>query len=657
MKKAAPNATVPLRVRRGAARIKGQAGCNDCHGEPHFIHEVADFESAVSPVNQIRSCGGCHDDPPELVDGYLTSEHGKALLLSGLVSAPAGSDCHGSHRCHRIAEVDNKRAPMAHENSPEMCGECHTLLLEDWKELSAHGLAWQAGEEGPVCTDCHSSHQIADPTNAASRLTSADNCGGCHEEYLTTFRDSFHGQVNDLGMVTGATCADCHTPHKNLPAVEPRSSVHPDNLAATCGACHDNVNAAFISFNPHSDPTNPDEDKAVYFVWLFMMILLISVFGFFGIHDILWLQRSIVGKLRGEFNTTPFKDPRYIRRFSKVHMGVHAIVIVTFLLLALTGLPLKFHSTEWAQTMVNMFGGVESARIIHRLAAIGTFGYAIFHLAELFFRGFIMGEKGYLWGPRSLVPQPKDIRDLFAYLRYFVYLGPRPAGDRWTYWEKFDYMAVFWGIMIIGGSGLVLWFPGFFTSFLPGWTLNAAHVVHSDEALLAVGFIFMFHFFHAPLQYRNAADGHRHVHGQDADRKIHGRATARISSGCSTPVQLDDYIVEAPDGSREIRRAYMFGAVGLITGITMAIDPHLDVPGSLSEYQRGPETGRQDNNEKLRRVDNEKRPQPDFGTGLALASLVLIVSLFLMEQLGFDGGPYLGILTFLILPALFASSA
>lgn len=545
---------------------QGQAGCNDCHGEPHFIHEIADFESAVSPVNQIKNCGGCHDDPPELVDGYLTSEHGKALLLSGLVSAPSCSDCHGGHR---IAEVDDKRAPMTHENSPEMCGECHTLLLEDWKEQSAHGLAWQAGEEGPVCTDCHSSHQIIDPTNAASRLASADNCGGCHEEYLTTFRDSFHGQVNDLGMVTGATCADCHTPHKNLPAVEPRSSVHPDNLAATCGQCHDNVNEAFTSYNPHSDPTSPDEDKAVYFVWLFMMILLISVFGFFGIHDILWLQRSIVGKLRGEFNTTPYKDPRYIRRFSKVHMGVHAVVIVTFLLLALTGLPLKFHGTEWAQTMVNLFGGVESARIIHRLAAIGTFGYALFHLAELFFRGFIMGEKGYLWGPRSLVPQPKDIRDLFAYLRYFVYLGPRPAGDRWTYWEKFDYMAVFWGIMIIGGSGLVLWFPGFFTSFLPGWTLNAAHVVHSDEALLAVGFIFMFHFFHAPLRIETLPmDIVMFTGKMPIERFIEERPLEYqrlLDTG-----ELEKYIVEAPT-AQEKRKAYAFGAVGLITGVTMAI--------------------------------------------------------------------------------------
>ena len=546
---------------------QGEARCVDCHGEPHNIHEVSDIASAVSPINQFKQCGTCHSEPPELIESYLASEHGKALLLSGLDSAPSCNDCHDSHR---IMEVDNKRAPMSHEHSPEMCGECHSILLEIWQTQSAHGLAWVDGRDGPVCIDCHTAHDVHDPKVGDTRLDFPETCGGCHDEYVGTFRDSFHGQATDLGFEAGAICSDCHTPHQNLPASESASSVHPDNLAETCGNCHaDEVNVRFLSFNPHSDPTDPSEDKAVYFVWLFMIILLISVFGFFGVHDILWLQRSIVGKLRGEFNTTPFKDPRYIRRFSKVHMGVHAIVIVTFLLLALTGLPLKFHEAPWAQTMVNLFGGIESARVIHRLAAIGTFGYAFFHLAQLFFRGFILGEKGMLWGPKSLVPQPQDIRDMVAYLRYFVYLGPRPAGDRWTYWEKFDYMAVFWGIMIIGGSGLILWYPGFFTSFLPGWVLNAAHVVHSDEALLAVGFIFMFHFFHAPLRIETLPmDIVMFTGKMPIERFIEERPLEYerlVETG-----QLDDFIVEAPTPA-EIRKAYAFGAVGLITGLTMAI--------------------------------------------------------------------------------------
>jgi cytochrome b subunit of formate dehydrogenase len=109
-------------------------------------------------------------------------------------------------------------------------------------------------------------------------------------------------------------------------------------------------------------------------------------------------------------------------------------------------------------------------------------------------------ERGLFWGPESMVPQWRDIKDLWANVRYFLYLGPHPEEDRWTYWEKFDYLAVFWGVMIIGLSGLMLWFPAFFTQFLPGWTINAALVIHSDEALLATGFIFVFHFFHTHLR-------------------------------------------------------------------------------------------------------------------------------------------------------------
>jgi hypothetical protein len=145
-------------------------------------------------------------------------------------------------------------------------------------------------------------------------------------------------------------------------------------------------------------------------------------------------------------------------------------------------------------------GGIEFMRFLHRIAAIATFGYGLFHVGHLAYRAAITREHGLFWGPMSLVPRPADVADLFRNLRYFLYLGDRPRLDRWSYWEKFDYFAVFWGIPIIGISGLVLWFPELVTRWLPGWVLNAGYVVHSDEALLAVGFIFVFHFFHTHLR-------------------------------------------------------------------------------------------------------------------------------------------------------------
>ncbi|MBT8091523.1 MAG: hypothetical protein KJN77_00700, partial [Gammaproteobacteria bacterium] len=421
-----------------------KAACIDCHGSPHNIHKVEELASAVSPVNQIKQCGACHNDPPELVDGYLTSEHGRALLLSGLINAPSCSDCHGDHR---IMETDSGRAPTAHQNSPEMCGACHVMLFETWKNRSAHGLAWQEDrEEGPVCVDCHKSHMISDPTTDDSRHAAADNCGGCHDYYFESYRESFHGKADELGMSGGAVCADCHTPHSNMSAENPESSVHPDNVVEMCSNCHENATPAFATFDPHNDPTNPDDIFEVYVIWVFMTGLLIGVFAFFGVHDLLWLQRSLVGVLRGEFDEERYGGSgQYIRRFRRKNMRMHVVIITTFMLLALTGLPLKFHDAAWAQQLVNILGGVDSTRFLHRIAAIGTFGYMIVHILDVFIRAVIKKEPGMFWGPNSMTPQPKDLSDFIGNIKYFLYLGERPPGDRWTYFEKFDYLAVFWG--------------------------------------------------------------------------------------------------------------------------------------------------------------------------------------------------------------------
>jgi hypothetical protein len=105
-----------------------------------------------------------------------------------------------------------------------------------------------------------------------------------------------------------------------------------------------------------------------------------------------------------------------------------------------------------------------------------------------------------LWGPASMVPQPRDLVEMYQHVKWFLRVGPRPEFDRYTYWEKFDYWAVFWGMFIIGGSGLMLWFPELFSWVVPGWVFNIAMLVHGEEALLAVGFIFTIHFFNSHLR-------------------------------------------------------------------------------------------------------------------------------------------------------------
>jgi cytochrome b subunit of formate dehydrogenase len=191
----------------------------------------------------------------------------------------------------------------------------------------------------------------------------------------------------------------------------------------------------------------------------------------------------------------------YLWRFSPIERVLHLMVIVSFFGLVMTGVPLHFSHEPWAAFIIRLHGGVESAGTIHRLCAIITFAYFLTHVGTIL-RRLVLGpdRKRLLWGPDSMVPQPKDLRDLTQMLRWFVGLGPAPRFDRFSYLEKFDYWAVFWGIAVIGGSGLLLWFPEFFARWLPGWIFNVATIVHGDEALLALVFIFTIHFFNGQLR-------------------------------------------------------------------------------------------------------------------------------------------------------------
>ena len=134
------------------------------------------------------------------------------------------------------------------------------------------------------------------------------------------------------------------------------------------------------------------------------------------------------------------------------------------------------------------------------LVAILMVAVFLVHLARIMKRLFVDKETSILWGPGSMVPQPRDLHEMDGHFRWFVGLGPRPRFDRYSYWEKFDYWAVFWGMGIIGTSGLMLWFPAFFARFVPGWIFNIALVVHGEEALMAMVFIFTVHFFNGHLR-------------------------------------------------------------------------------------------------------------------------------------------------------------
>ena len=193
---------------------------------------------------------------------------------------------------------------------------------------------------------------------------------------------------------------------------------------------------------------------------------------------------------------------RYIQRFTRLNRILHILMIISFLTLALTGMSLKFSYSGWAVVLSKFFGGFESAGYLHRFAAVVMIGVFFTHLYDLTkikrkeFGSWIK----FLSGDNSMVFNKKDLADFIGSLKWFLGKGERPDYGRWTYWEKFDYFAVFWGMIVIGSTGLTLWFPELFTRVFPGWFLNVATIIHSDEALLATGFIFTVHFFNTHLR-------------------------------------------------------------------------------------------------------------------------------------------------------------
>ena len=201
--------------------------------------------------------------------------------------------------------------------------------------------------------------------------------------------------------------------------------------------------------------------------------------------------------------TTAAPEVRYYHRFTLAQRYLHGIVIITFLGLAFTGLPLRFSSTAWAQGLAGAIGGFAPILFFHKLNAVILSVAFVAHVANIGYRAVVKKQYGLVWGPDSMVPSLKDITNLFQNLRYFLWLGKKPQFDRYSYWDRFDYWAVFWGMAIIGISGYAMWFAPFFARFIPGSWMNIALLIHGEEALLAVSFIFLIHYFNTHLRPQN----------------------------------------------------------------------------------------------------------------------------------------------------------
>lgn len=285
----------------GMASAKGDkdaATCSDCHGS-HNILTAKNPESPVYPLNLPRTCGACHGDP-ELAKRhripvanayqlYMDSIHGRALTKSGLLVAANCVSCHGAHG---IKPKNDPESSIYRTAVPSTCGNCHAGIQTEYFE-GVHGRAVGGGSQvAPVCIDCHTAHEIRRVEVEAWKLDIIRECGSCHRESLRTYRDTFHGQVTSLGFTRVARCSDCHGSHRILPASDTASSVSQVNLVLTCRKCHPQANENFVRYSPHADPSDKQQNPALYYAARFMNSLLVGVFLFFGIHTSLWMFRS-----------------------------------------------------------------------------------------------------------------------------------------------------------------------------------------------------------------------------------------------------------------------------------------------------------------------------------------------------------------------------
>ncbi|MEE8437391.1 MAG: cytochrome c3 family protein [Candidatus Neomarinimicrobiota bacterium] len=533
--------------------------CSDCHAR-HKVLSPHDPESLVSVAKLDLICSRCHigyeasihrpesNSDPRLETcvvchtGHSTNmtEANSSVFDMGISNVCLKcheemlrvkiGEAHYNIHDEQIEMIDqNKEADCGnchqyHYNAPEhpaftgikrSCGECHPRQQLEYEQSSHYYALVKGHKEAPNCITCHGERDVLKTEESFQGQSIVALCSSCHSdrevtlkfqlnpEVVAGYNTSYHGQMYQLGYQgeAFATCVSCHDNHSVLPHTDPMATTHQENIMKTCGNCHKSVNINFVSFLQHYTPMVKAENIILEYIHTFMLWLLGVTLFIFGGHTLLWLIRLIVRRINEGPLSKPPKSQKRVRRFDVMDRIMHLGIIISFLTLALTGLPLKYSHAPLANWFAQNVIGFRTAAIMHRSAATLIGIIFLYHILSLLYLKFFKQQKGLFWGTKSLVPRWQDIKDFFNHLSFFI--GARktpPAFGRWTYWEKFDYFAVFWGMIIIGSSGLILWFPEIFTRILPGWFINAAHIIHSEEALLATAFIFTIHFFNTHLR-------------------------------------------------------------------------------------------------------------------------------------------------------------
>ncbi len=496
--------------------VHGQLQCTDCHNDiekvPHrknglgsvdciSCHEKLDDEGSLAAKRRNSLFGG---SPPRRIVVY-TKEY--QLSAHNDKSVKNNATCATCHTAHYVYPSDDKRSSVYRLKSPELCGSCHEKALKEYRQ-SMHGAALKTPWKGDsaTCADCHSAHQISDLSKLPAHRVITEGCGECHVDELDGYMSSPHGQLAWHGDKKAPRCVDCHEGHTITHVDDPRSPVNPANKVKTCQECHKKANENFAKYNPHGTTNNFEKYPELWIIAKGMAFLIILVLLFFYLHSVLWFwcekkERPVIYQ-RSDSRSYPIRiKPEkkhsgiYFQRFPWYWRINHWMLSLSLMFLVFTGMVVMYPNTHWAMTLVPLLGGMGTLNNLHHWAGL-IFMLAIFgHAGIVLYKIFTSKEKFDWFGPNSLLPRKKDWEDMKGQFRWYFGKGPQPRFDRWTYWEKFDYWAVYWGAFVIGTSGILLWFAEDIGQYIPGWIFNVATIAHGLEAFLAVLTLFVVHFF------------------------------------------------------------------------------------------------------------------------------------------------------------------
>ena len=562
------------------ASVHGKQPCIGCHNSiTKAQHD--------QPLPKSIGCVECHrekwkeqlgsDDPKykrldvviSQIDSYMRSIHARPNLKD---QSRTNATCYDCHDAHNIGTIGSIQRAEHRQKNPEVCGRCHEEQKDTYK-TSIHGKALleKHNADSAVCSDCHTTHNIDSPEQDAVKLTITQNCGRCHEKQVKTYRASYHGQVTRLGYAHTAKCFDCHGSHGIMAVKDPRSKVHDNNRLETCRQCHKNAPEGYLGFHAHGDVNDYEHFPEMWIAKRLMDVLILGVFLFFWTHMLLWIYREWRDGKEGKgYRHNPdVSEQVYFRRFTAGWRLIHGILAIAVMTLVLTGTSVLFSGQAWAQATIQLIGGPKVAAIVHRTAAL-TFIVIFFgHLVVVGWNIFKQRKTFRWFGPTSLVPNVRDFKDIALMFKWFLGFAPRPRFDRWTYWEKFDYWAPFWGMVAIGLSGLMLWFPTVTASFLPGWVFNVATIVHAEEAILAAVFLFTVHYFNVHFRPEKFPMDIVMVTGAvpiEEFRHEHPLEYERLSASG----QLEKYLIKRPS-LRATRRGRRLTGLFIVIGLLLVV--------------------------------------------------------------------------------------